>query len=345
MASALCTAAAARSNTTVEIRAERFFINRAPTYAGREWQGHRIEGLLMNSRMVQGIFDDENPETVHYWKYADTGKWDPARNTREFVAAMPDWRKHGLVSFDICLQGGNPKGYLGTQPWLNNAYRPDGTLKPAYMERLRTILDRADELGMAPMVCLFYFGQDQYFKDGAAIRRAVRETVKWIQERSYRNILLEIANECDNKKYEQDIIKPARVLELFDEARKAFRYEKEFPLAVSFCGRVIPTPAVAAASDYLLLHGNGVKDPKVIAQMVEQTRSLPAYRPMPVVFNEDDHYDFDQPENNYIAAVKSYASWGLLDIEGYQSPPVDWSASTERKRRFFDLTKRITGGA
>jgi hypothetical protein len=31
---------------------------------GIVWNGINMEGLLPNSRMVQGIFDDENPETV-----------------------------------------------------------------------------------------------------------------------------------------------------------------------------------------------------------------------------------------------------------------------------------------
>ena len=47
----------------------------------------------MNSRMVQGIFNDENPETSGKYKYPDTGEWDPERNTREFVAAMAEWRE------------------------------------------------------------------------------------------------------------------------------------------------------------------------------------------------------------------------------------------------------------
>jgi hypothetical protein len=39
----------------------------------------RIEGLLMNSRMVQGIFDDLNPATRDMWVYPDTQRWDPDR--------------------------------------------------------------------------------------------------------------------------------------------------------------------------------------------------------------------------------------------------------------------------
>ena len=32
-----------------------------PTYAGRTYNGMKVEGLLLNSRMVQGVFDDRNP--------------------------------------------------------------------------------------------------------------------------------------------------------------------------------------------------------------------------------------------------------------------------------------------
>src|SRR5436853_204966 len=82
--------ALARNRTTeVSIRGDQFFINRKPTYAGRSYKGLKIEGLLLNTRMVQGIFDDSNPETRSQWAYPDTGKWDPQRNTREFVEAMP----------------------------------------------------------------------------------------------------------------------------------------------------------------------------------------------------------------------------------------------------------------
>ena len=76
--------------TTVGIRGDTFTINGEPTYKGRTWNGKKVEGLLLNSRMVQATFDDLNPETVGKWKYPDTGKWDAGRNTREFVAALPE---------------------------------------------------------------------------------------------------------------------------------------------------------------------------------------------------------------------------------------------------------------
>ena len=144
--------AAAAEKTMVAIRGDRFLINGRPTYAGRTWRDLRIEGLLMNSRMVQGIFDDRNPETRDRWAYPDTKRWDPERNTREFIAAMPEWRRHGLLSFTINFQGGSPQGYSQDQPWHNSAFEADGSLRPDYLDRFGRILDRADELGMVPIV-------------------------------------------------------------------------------------------------------------------------------------------------------------------------------------------------
>jgi hypothetical protein len=158
---AAANAKSASPRTTVAIESDRFLINNRPTYEDRIYKGMKVEGLLMNSRMIQGIFDDSNPATRDRWRYPDTGKWDAERNTREFVAAMPERRRHGLLSFTVNLQGGCPQGYCKQQPWNNTAFRPDGTLKPAYMRRLTRILDSADDLGMAPIVSFFYFGQDQ----------------------------------------------------------------------------------------------------------------------------------------------------------------------------------------
>ena len=177
---AVLNSVAAERMTTVSIVGEAFHINGKPTYAGREWRGHRVEGLLMNSRMVQGIFDDRNPATAARWAYPDTKKWDAERNTREFIAAMPEWKKHGLLAFTINLQGGSPEGYSKSQPWENSAFDPDGALRADYMARLARILDRADELGMVAIVGYFYFGQDERLRDEAAVLHATDGTTQWL---------------------------------------------------------------------------------------------------------------------------------------------------------------------
>lgn len=330
--------------TVVSIKNDKFYINGIPAFAGRSWQGYPVEGLLPNSRMVQGIFDDLNPETAVRWDYPD-GKWDPERNTNEFVAAMDDWRVHGLLAFTINLQGGSPMGY-GNKNWYNSSYFEDGELRPDYMARLDKILRKADTLGMVPILGLFYFGQDQNLKDEAAVVNAVDNVVVWLQEKGYKNVLIEVGNESNNRAYDHEVLKQERIHELILRIKNI---APEFLVSTSFNGNTLPPEKVVEVSDYVLLHGNGVHNPARITEMVELVRAMPIYAPKPIVFNEDDHYDFDKADNNFANATKAFASWGFFDFrrdgesfdEGYQSVPVNWRISSERKKEFFKKCKEI----
>jgi hypothetical protein len=115
--------------------------------------------------------------------------------------------------------------------------------------------------------------------------------------------------------------------------------------------RIVQGDKVVRASDFLLLHGNGQNRPEQIVTLIRKTRSVPGYRSMPVLINEDDHYDFDQAQNNLTAAVNEYVSWGFFDYrhrgdgfdEGFQSPPANWGLSSARKKAFFTKIGEITG--
>lgn len=337
--------------TKVTIEGEGFLINGTPTYQGREWQGNKIEGLLLNTRMVQGMFDDVNPETVQQFAYADTGEWDADRNTSEFIAMLPTYKAHGVLAFDINMQGGSPYGYSTEQPWVNSAFKRDGSLRPAFMDRLARVLAAADELGMVVMVGLFYFGQEKVFEgDEDAIRTAVDNATNWLLETGHENLLLEINNEC-NIIYKLPIMRPEGVHELIERASAITLNGRRLLVGTSYGGGTIPGPAVTRASDFMLIHGNSQEDPQIIRDMVKKTRAVEGYTPKPILFNEDDHFDFDKPDNNFVAAIGEYASWGYFDYrmkgegydEGYQSVPVNWGISSDRKRGFFGLAKDISG--
>ena len=335
--------------TIISIAGDEFHMNGQPTYAGRVWNGHKVQGLLLNARLVQGIFDDLNTNTVSRWAYPDTGKWDAERNTREFIAAMPEWRRHGLLAFTLNLQGGSPEGYSRSQPWHNSAFDDAGSLRADYLARLERIVRRADELGMIVILGYFYFGQDQRLKDETAVLRAVGHATEWLLNHGWQNVLIEINNECDVS-YDHPILKPDRVHELIGRVKKRTRNGRRLLVGTSYSGGTVPKENVVRASDFLLLHGNGVSNPGRIAEMIRETRRVPGYRPMPILFNEDDHFDFDQPRNNFIAALGEHASWGYFDFrksgegfpDGYQSIPVNWTASSERKKAFFRLLAEIT---
>ncbi len=340
----------ARARTQVTIRGADFLLNGQPTYPGRVWNGHRIEGLLFNARLVQATFDDLNPETVSQWAYPDTGRWDAERNTREFIATLPVWRRHGLLAFTINLQGGSPQGYSQTQPWHNSAFTEGGNLRPEYLERLKRVLDAADDLGMVAIVGFFYFGQDERLRDEAAVLRAVNSATDWLAAGGWRNVLVEINNEC-NVRYDHAILQPDRVHELIERVRRRSAASgRPLLVSTSYGGGTVPRENVVKAADFLLLHGNGLGDPARVRDLVRRTRAVPGYTSKPILFNEDDHFDFDRPVNNFTAAVAERASWGYFDYrmkgegfeEGYQSVPVNWGLSSERKRGFFRLLATIT---
>jgi hypothetical protein len=339
----------AAPRTTVAIRGDGFLIDGEPTYKGRTWQGHKIEGLLMNVRAVQATFDDRNPETRGRWAYPDTGKWDAERNTREFVAALPEWRRHGVLAFTVNLQGGSPEGYSKAQPWENTGIEPDGSLRRDYMRRLAMVLDRADELGMVAIVGYFYFGQDQRVRDEAAVRRAVENATNWLLDRGYGNVLVEIDNECNVAAYDHAILKPDRVPELIEMARGITRGGRRLLVGTSYGGGTPARSNVIRASDFILLHGNGPDDAERIRRMIRTTRAEAGYRPMPVLINEDDHFRFDDPDCHFAAAIGEYVSWGFFEPgksdyrDGYQCPPVNWGINTERKQQFFAKVKEVTG--
>ncbi len=345
------------SGTVVSIQDGRFAINGRPTYAGRSWKGHRIEGLLFNSRMANAIADDENPSTRGGWAYAD-GDWDAERNTAEFIAALPAYRAHGLLAVCLNVQGGSPQGYSWHQPWKICGFTPEGALKPAWAARLAKVIEACDRNGMAVILGLFYGKQSGTLKDEAAVKAAVTNTVDWLLEKGAANVLLEIGNEVDLENvWAHPIIAAARCHELIELAQK--RGKGKLLVSTSLIGLDAPPAQTVAVADFLLPHGNRVHgpdgpfqpSPHGIRLQMARWRASPAYRGQPIVYNEDDHFEFDKADNHFVAAVESGASWGFFDYrrsrerfeDGFQSLPVDWAISSVRKRGFFGLLKEITG--
>ncbi len=113
--------------TRVSIREGRWFLNDEITY-----RGAKAEGLLMNVRMVNAVFEDRiRPD------------FDPNANTERFIARIPDYVAHGVRAFTVCLQGGSC-GYEGA---VNSAFQPDGSLRDSYLQRVRRVIEACDRSG------------------------------------------------------------------------------------------------------------------------------------------------------------------------------------------------------
>lgn len=337
-------------STLLSIHGNQFHINGHLTYSNRSFQGTPLDGLLLNARLVQAIFDDLNPDTHSRWTLPNGTPFHAENNTSEFIAMLPLWKRHGLLGVAFNLQGGSPEGYSNVQPWINSTFAPDGSLRQDYLNRLDRVLSQIDLLGMVPILGFFYFGQTDKLNDEQAVLRAVDNMTDWLMTRPYQNLLLEINNECDVR-YDrhQPILGPQRVPELIERVQQ--RTHRRWPVSVSFSGGKVPTGEVIQLADYVLFHGNG-QNHSQMKTLIDTIRNHPSYRGQPLVCNEDDHFDFDQPKNNFLTTIQSGASWGYFDYRmagepfeaGYQSMPCSWKIDHPRKQGFFTLLQSVTGG-
>jgi hypothetical protein len=350
-------AASGARSTALSVAGNAFHINGQPTYPGRSFRGNKIEGLLFTSRMVNCILNDQNPETRGMWSYRD-GPWDPERNTSEFIAALPLYKSHGLTSVAFNIQGGSPMGYGWHQPWHTSGYRPDGTLLPDYRARLVRVLDALDANGMAAVLGLFYISATPALTDENALIRAADQVTDVICDGGYANVLIEVANESDIPRWPYDIVKPSRAHELVMriQSRSQGKIKTRAGRLLVSTSYVIESTLperLLQVADCVLWHGNALATPEAVHARAKSIRASAGYRGQPLLNNEDDHFDFDRPENNMMAAVAEYSGWGYFDYrqirepfeDGYQSLPVDWGINSPRKKGFFGLLAQVTGSS
>lgn len=348
--------------TTIAIEGTDFLLNGRKTYLGRVHNGRRIEGLLMNSRMVQATFDDECPETRDQWRYPDTGDWDPDRNTVEFCAALPAYREHGLLAVTIGLQGGGP---VYTQPtydrYINTAFRPDGSLKDDYMARVQRVLDAADRAGMAVIVNYFYWRQER-FENDVAILRAAENATGWLLATGHENLLVDLRNEITER---DALLGSKRIHEVLDIVRSTSLNGRRLIVGTSTHPfKHLPEGRWPEFVDFFMPHGNDWYPDDWRKQLREFKNSEPMRNnPRPICCNEDSIH-----VPNLDAAIDEGCSWGYYDqgygcgqhqakhdwsakpretryedLSGFQTPPVNWTINDPHKRAFFARLKEITG--
>ena len=357
-----------RAATVVGIRGPQFTLNGQLTYsaaAGFPQADPNIAGTLLNVRAVQAIFDDANYPKMGsrkspyrsntlgdvFWDYPD-GPWDAERNVREFLAALPDWRRCGLLAFTVNLQGGGPpdgnygeKVYL--QPHNDSGFDPHGNLKPAYADRLRRVIEEADRQGMVVIVGFFYFGSNERIEispDDRYVKEAIVQGSRFLKQLPHRNVLIEINNETNPRSYKHHILQPDGALDAVLLAQQTV--EHQIPVSMSWSGGIMPRgsrgDAALRSVDYIMFHTNG-QTPEEVHQTISAMRRWTGYE-RPLIINEDGVSTF-----NLQAAAEEHAGWGFYDNglgnyrDGYQHPPVNWRISSPVKWLFFEQVARLTG--
>ena len=334
------------------------------TYTGSQFRPEAA-GRLMNVRVAQAVVHDE-------WLTEEA--FDPEKNTERVIAALDDYKKHGILSISVSLQGANAayertKHIKRTRPYKlgpgkgmsMSAFEPDGSLKPRWMERTLRLARELDKRGMVLNLVYFYAYQDEVLRDPEAIDRATVTATDWLIANNVRNCVIEIANEYNGGDFDYGrYIERAmgHLIQLakgrFVEKGAAFR----LPVSASSNGEVKAGEEVMKVADgirdygdLVLTHGNHLS-PEVKRKRVKELMGN-AGIPGPIVINEDDigrettleHLKLELGSCD--AIWESGGSWGYMPWVQFQIWPfVDYRPGTssvvkdempepERNRAYF----------
>jgi CubicO group peptidase (beta-lactamase class C family) len=312
LVASLSGAAEAVPHTRIELDHGHWLINGHSTNPGSA-----AEGLLMNVRMVNAVFEDpsKHPE------------FDPDANTARFIARLSDYAAHGVNAFTICLQDGMP-GYEGA---TNSAFEHDGGLRPTYLARVERVIRACDEQGIVVILGLYYQRQSAILRDEAAVRAGVVNAARWVRERGFGNVLLEIANEYPHRGFAQDLIRnPKSQAELIRLARQT---APGLLISASGYGDGHIDREVAEAADLLLPHWNGTQ----VEQIPARLELLKKFG-KPIVANEDDKTGADAVDALRVS-VENGASYGLMLERHNQRFPFHFDGAADDPVFYAELHK------
>jgi hypothetical protein len=270
------------------------------------YPGAKAEGLLLNVRMVNAVFEDTKRPA-----------FDAEANTDEFLSQLPSYVSHGVRAFTICLQGGMP-GYEGA---VNSAFNPDGTLRDGYLKRVRRVIEACDRQGVVVILGFFYQRQDQILRDEAAVKAGVVSVAQWIKDSGFTNVVLEIANEFPHSGFDHRLLRsPEGQAELIRLAKKT---APALLVSTSGIGDGKFPDVVAEAADFLLIHYNGVP----VAQIPERIQALKKHS-KPIVCNEDAKAGAEAARAAEVS-VANGASWGLMLEKHNQHYPFTFNGAAD----------------
>lgn len=316
--------------TTIDVRGDNFYINGRPVYDEIPDAG-AAKGLLFNARFIQGVFDDR----VNRRRWDRYGRvFDPDKNTDDLIAALPAWYQHGLRAITVGFQGGMPVFTTDVTTIDNNPFGEDGkTLDSGYASRMDRLIRAADELGMVVIVNILYWAQAERLRDGRAVVSALKTAARFLKEGGYSNVLIDVANEYNIKLWKKHplVQEPECMQVLIDLVREE---SGGMMVGSSNAGGVVH-PEVIAASDVVLVHGNGMTRGQLYDYFLK-IKELAGDRP--VLCNEDSPC-FSRLE----VALQTHVSWGHYDNFTKQEPPADWGITPGQDTFFARRMARAVG--
>jgi hypothetical protein len=310
--------------------------------------GNAAEGLLINIRAANAIFDDMNATTYPKWRYPGGGTYSPSQQTTEFCNALPTYKAAGVDAVTISLMGAqaDPAATGPPWPWDSSAFNLDGTIpttgaRAGFWTRLDQALAALDANGMVAMIQLLYASEINRITDATAVNTAADAFVDWMLARSYRNVLFSIGNEIDNSHYTFAVNTDTGRINLMNRMRNRLSAGGWInPLVgVTYGSTGTPSNAVVAAADWTGFSNNSNLASDVTSRLTT-IRGLASYatKPIPIMVVEDNSFELygSAGIDRYNAAVNNHAGTGLYiqgnsgsfaggDYKtGFQSVPTPW---------------------
>lgn len=194
--------------------------------------------------------------------------------TERLINNLDHFAEHGINLVGLCLQGTNA-GYRDKDA-APSAFASSGTIVPAFADRLECIVRAADARGMVVCLTLFSPRRDQDLRDEAAVRRAVTEAGRFLDDRGLRNVFVDIFHEfghplrIDHDVFEgpDDDAKKQRVSRWFADAAPGIEY--------GICpNHVSGSPSAYSGAQVLFFHEDApVPDAGFAVNVEPQAREL-----------------------------------------------------------------------
>ncbi|QMS85370.1 glycoside hydrolase family 5 protein [Candidatus Xianfuyuplasma coldseepsis] len=312
-------------HTHLTVQGRDFYINGKPVYD--EIENHPAsKGLLMNSRFIQGIFDDKT-DRIRYNRFGKV--FDANQNTEDFIAALPQWYAYGLRAVTVGIQGGMPVFTTDVRTIDNNPFGPDGTsFDERYANRLDRIIRAADKIGMVIIINILYWAQSLRFNNDEAIIAALKTCSAFLKKGAYTNVIVDVANE-----YNIDMWNELPIIQNPKSMRKLIQLVQEETggmLVGSSGGGGLIDKEVADASDVVLVHGNGLTRGEYY-DFIQHVKTIAPNKP--ILCNEDSPCI-----SRLDVAYETHTSWGHYDNFTKQEPPCDWGIT---KGQDFFFARRM----
>lgn len=289
------------------------------TVRGNQWylnnqiinKGSPAEGLLMNVRMVNSVFEDRSTQLS-----INIPNFDSDTNTNEFIAMLSEYVSNGVNAFTISLQGGS-HGYEGA---INTAFNADGSLRKEYFGRVEKVIRACDSQHAVVILSCFYQRQHSHsssLKGKEEIKKALVNVVNWIKERKFTNVLLEITNEYHHGGYKnwpdgEWLVTEQGQNELIMMVKRLY---PSLLVSTSGMGDGAYPPLLTKESDFFIIHFNNT----AIEDIPIKINELKKYG-KPIICNEDDKLK-NEGAIAMALSVLNGCGWGYMNYSVNQKAP------------------------